>query len=57
MVGAIASSGETQKALAKKLGITERTMTYKMTGRRDFTISEVETICEHFKKDYYELFK
>lgn len=48
---------ETQGDLAKLLGVTETTLSFKLNGKSDFTIREVEQICEHFDKDYYSLFK
>jgi len=57
LVAEMVIQGETQKELAKVIGITPMAMSYKMTGKNDFTISEVETICEHYNKNYYELFK
>jgi DNA-binding Xre family transcriptional regulator len=57
LVAEMVIQGETQKELAKVIGITPMAMSYKMTGKNDFTISEVEKICEHYKKNYYELFR
>lgn len=49
--------GETQKELAKLLGITRENVCLRLNGHRDFSISEIEKICEYYNKDYYELFK
>ena len=49
--------GETQKTLAKLLGLTTATISRKLAGKIEWSLGEVETICEHYKKDYYELFK
>ena len=49
--------GETQKDLAKVLGITNVSLSRKMTGKADFYLEEVVKICNHYKKDYYTLFK
>ena len=57
LAGAIARSGESQKSVALAIGITPMTMSNKMTGKKDFTLGEVEKICDYLKKDYYELFK
>ena len=43
--------------LANILGIQPYSVYRKIKGRNDWTISEVETLCEHFNKNYYELFK
>lgn len=49
--------GETQKTLAQLLGLTTATISRKLAGKIEWSLGEVETICEHYKKDYYELFK
>lgn len=43
--------------LANILGIQPYSVYRKIKGRTDWTISEVETLCEHLNKNYYELFK
>lgn len=48
---------ETQKTLAELLGLTRATISRKLKGTIEWSISEVEIICEHYKKDYYQLFK
>ena len=53
----MARRGEKQKELATLLGISRGTVSRKMSGKTEFTIGEVEILCEHFKKNYYELFK
>lgn len=53
----MAKYGITQKELANMLGITEVSAYRKFNGKNDWTIKEVDKICEIFKKDYYELFK
>ena len=48
---------EKQKTLAELLGVTRATISRKLKGKIEWSISEVEMICEHYKKDYYQLFK
>ena len=48
---------ETQEALGKLLGVNRMTIGLKLMGKYDWTISEIDALCEHYKKDYYELFK
>lgn len=48
---------ETQSAVAEILGITRQNLKWKLDGRSDWTISDIEILCEHFNKNYYELFK
>lgn len=50
-------NGDTQKSLAEILNITPQTVLKKLSGIREWTIGEIEIICEHYNKDYYELFK
>ena len=40
--------GDTQQDLAKVLGITNSTMSWKMRGRSDFTQSEIKAIIERY---------
>lgn len=48
---------ETQSVVAEILGITRQNLKWKLDGRSDWTISDIEILCEHFNKNYYELFK
>lgn len=57
LVGELAKRNISQKTLANIIGVGTTAMSFKMTGKNDFTISEVEKICEYFNKNYYELFK
>jgi transcriptional regulator with XRE-family HTH domain len=53
----MARNGETQKDLVELLKTNKSTISRKMSGITQWTIADVEIICEHYKKDYYELFK
>lgn len=44
--GKIVEAGMTQGELAKTIGISQNTLTRKLTGRRDFTVGEVVRICD-----------
>lgn len=57
LVGEMAKRGETQKTLATLLGITNGTVSRKLSGQNEWTIGEIETLCKYYNKDYYELFK
>lgn len=48
---------ETQSVVAEVLGITRQNLKWKLDGRSEWTISDIEILCEHFNKNYYELFK
>ena len=47
----------TQRDLSKVLGIHENSVRKKLDGKFEWTISEINTLCNYFKKDYYELFR
>ena len=38
-----------QKEVADLIGVTEATISKKINGGADFDMSEVRTICKHFK--------
>jgi hypothetical protein len=48
---------ESPTNMASLIDTTVQTFMYKMQGLRDWKISEIETLCKHYDKDYYELFK
>lgn len=57
LVSEMAKKGETQKTIAEMLGLTVPSVCRRFRGKKDWTIGEIEKICEHYGKDYYELFK
>ena len=57
LLAEMARKGENQKTIAKLLGVAAPTISRKLSGHNDFSITEVEILCEHFGKDYCELFK
>lgn len=57
LVGEMAKHGDTQKTLAKLLDITYSSVSRRLSGRTEWSISEIEKLCEYYGKDYYELFK
>lgn len=57
LVGEIARRGDTQETLAKLLGLSTAAICRKFSGQREWSISEIEKICDYYNKDYYELFK
>lgn len=57
LIGEIAKHGESNKSIAKLLGITDVSVGRKLSGKSKWNISEIEILCNFFNKDYYELFK
>ena len=57
LVAEMARRGESQNTLAELLGTTYSAIHRRMTGETDWTISEIDKVCEYYKKDFYELFK
>ena len=53
----LAKKGETLKDLEKVLKLDRSNIGLRIRGEREWTIGEVECLCEYFKKNYYELFK
>lgn len=57
LLGEMAKHGDTQKSLAKLLGITYASVSRRLSGKSEWSISEIDILCEHYDKNYYELFK
>lgn len=57
LLGEMAKHGDTQRTLGKLLGITYSSVCRRMSGKKEWSISEIDKICEHYNKNYYELFK
>lgn len=57
LVGEMARRGDTQETLANLLGITRSAISRRLSGKIEWSIGEIDKICEHYEKDYYELFK
>jgi predicted transcriptional regulator len=57
LVGEMAKRGETQKFIAKLLELDVSSVSRRLSGEIEWSIGEIDKLCEHFKKDYYELFK
>ncbi len=57
LVAEMAKRGETQEVLSKLLGLRRESISRRMTGKLEWSISEIDKICEYYKKDFYELFK
>lgn len=57
LLGEMAKHGDTQKSLANLIDITYASVCRRLSGKSDWTKSEIDKICEHYGKNYYELFK
>ena len=57
LVAEMARRGEHQKTIAKLLGITLSAISRRFSGEVEWSISEIEKICDYYKKSYDELFK
>ncbi len=51
------NKGETYVDLSRLLGVHYETIRRKMYGINDWTLDEVETLCMHYDKDLWYLFK
>ena len=60
LMGAIVSSGFTQRSLAQKMGISKNTLNNKINGRGYFDTQQIDMICEVLgisdDKDKIEIF-
>ena len=57
LVGEMAKCGDTQKKLGDILNLNRVSIINKLSGKTEWTISEIDILCNHYKKNYYELFK
>ena len=47
---------ESLSKVAKLLNITPQTISSKLVGASEWTISEIDFLCNHYGEDYYKLF-
>lgn len=57
LLGEMAKHGETQESLANLLDLSIQSVCRRFTGKSKWSISEIDKLCEHYNKNYYELFK
>lgn len=57
LIAEMVKHGETQIELGKLLGLSQPSISRKLKGEVGWTLDEVDKICEHYGKDYYQLFK
>lgn len=49
--------GESQADVARLLKITANAVRNKLDCRNEWTINEIDTLCNHYNMNYYDLFK
>ena len=49
-------SGETQKDIADLIGLCRASISYKLSGKVEWSYSEIVAICKHYNKTFEELF-
>ena len=57
LVGEMAKRGESQNTLAELLGTTYWAIHRRMLGVTEWTMSEIDKVCEYYGKSYDDLFK
>lgn len=57
LVSEMARCGDTQKTISKLIGRTVSNVCLRFTGKKEWTIGEIEKICDYYGKTYEELFK
>ena len=57
LAGEMRKHGDTQQTLAKLLDLPIASISKRLSGETEWSIGEVEKICDYYKKNYYELFK
>lgn len=53
----IKKNKDSQEEIAQLLNVSQMTISNKLRGITEWTIGEVELLCEHYDKDYYYLFE
>jgi len=53
----MARRGENQRTIGKLLDLNNTTICRKLLGQIAWSVNEIDILCEHFGKNYYELFK
>ena len=53
----MARKGETQEDVAKLLGLDRSQVSRKLAGHVEWSIGDIEILCNHYNIDFWELFK
>lgn len=57
LVGEMAKHGDTQESIGKLLGLAYSSVCRRLTGKTEWSISEIDKLCDYYNKSYEELFK
>lgn len=57
LVAEMARHGESQRDLGAMLGLPHESICRRLSGKIEWSISEIDKLCEHYEKNYHELFK
>lgn len=57
LAGEMAKRGDTQKTLGNLLGVNCSSISRRLSGEIEWSISEIDILCKRYNKNYYELFK
>lgn len=53
----MAKRGHSQKDLSKIVGLNEGSISRRLSGEKEWKLSEILKVCEAYGKSFYELFK
>lgn len=53
----MAKRGDTQKVIGELLNLPSGSITRRLAGEIEWSISEINKICKYYQKSYEELFK
>ena len=56
LVGEMAKYGHKNSDLGKLLGLDHSAISRRLSGQIEWSIGEIEKICDFYQKDYYQLF-
>ena len=57
LVSEMAIRGDTQKTIASIIGVNNSNVSKRFSGKKEWTITEIDKICDYYGKSYEELFK
>ena len=57
LVAEMVRHGDTEKDLGKLIGKSYSSVSVRLSGKKEWSISEIDKICDYYGKNYYELFK